>query len=92
MQKYSFQVDTSISPAVSSLWLLQGYKKSDKSFCLVECNSLSDCYTATFSSDSSVLDNCVLYSKYFNKSELVSLKNTNLYAKECEYRGYNSGI
>ena len=83
-QKYSIQVDTSIGLTVSSIWLIQSYQKSDKTLCLVECNLKSDCYTATFSSDSSLLDNCALYSKYFETSELVSLKNTNLYSKEFQ--------
>ena len=85
-QKYSIQVDTSFARDVSSsLWLIQSYKKSGKNFCLVECNLNTDCDTATYSSDSSLIDNCALYSKYFATSELVSLKNTNLYSKDCEW-------
>ena len=85
LQKYSIQSDTSIASAVSStLWLIQSYKKLDKTSCLVECNLKSDCYTAAFSSNGSLLDNCALYSKYFATSELVSLKNTNLYSKEFQ--------
>ena len=83
--KYSIQVDTSIGPTVSSIGLIQSYQKSDKTLCLVECNLKKDCYTLTFSSDSSLIDNCALYSKYFATSDLVSLKNTNLYSKDCEW-------
>ena len=84
-QKYSIQVDTSINPTVSSIGLIQSYKKSDKTSCLVECNLKVDCYTATYSSNSSLLDNCALYSKNFATSDLVTLKNTNLYSKDCEW-------
>ena len=85
-QKYSIQVDNSIGHSVSSsLWLIQSYQKSDETLCLVECSLKKDCYTATYSSDSSLIDNCALYSKYFATSDLVSLKNTNLYSKDCEW-------
>jgi hypothetical protein len=82
-QKYSILVNTSIDLNLSSLWLIQSYKKSDKTSCLVECNLKSDCYTAIYSSNSSLLDNCALYSKYFATSEFISLENINLYSKEC---------
>ena len=62
-QKYLIEVNTSIDLNLSSLWLIQSYKKSDKTSCLVQCNLKSDCYTATYSSDSGLLDNCVLFSK-----------------------------
>ena len=81
-QKYSSEVDTSIGLSVSSKWLIQNYKKSDKTLCLQECNLNDGCYTATYSSDSGSLDNCILFSKYFNQSELVSLEDTNLYSKD----------
>ena len=82
-KKYSTEVNTSIGQTVSSLWLIQSYKLKSKFDCLAQCNLISDCFTATYSSDS--IDNCVLYSRYFSTSELVSLKNTNLYSKECKY-------
>ena len=86
LQKYSIQSDTSIASAVSStLWLIQSYKFKSKFECLGQCNLKTDCNTATYSSDSSLLDNCALYSKYFATSDLVSLKNTNLYSKDCEW-------
>ena len=85
LQKYSIQSDTSIASIVSStLWLIQCYNKSDKTSCLVECNLKTECYSATYNSNESLLDNCALYSKYIATSELVSLKNTNLHAKDCE--------
>jgi hypothetical protein len=82
-QKYLIEVNTSIDLNLSSLWLIQSYKKSGKTSCLVECNLKSDCYTVIYSSDSTVTDNCALYSKYFNQSEFISLENMNLYSKEC---------
>ena len=86
LQKNSIQSDTSIASAVSStLWLIQSYKFKSKFECLGQCNLKTDCNTATYSSDSSFLDNCALYSKYFATSDLVSLKNTNLYSKDCEW-------
>ena len=85
LQKYSIQSDTSIASAVSStLWLIQSYKFKSKFECLSQCNLKVDCYTAAYSSNGSLIDNCALYSKYFNQSELVSLKNTNLYSKDCK--------
>ena len=84
LKKYSIQSDTSIGPSVSSIWLIQSYKFKSKFECLGQCNLKTDCYTATYSSDPSLLDNCALYSKYFTISELVSLKNTNLYSKEFQ--------
>ena len=84
-QKYSKQVNTSIGSTVSSIGLIQSYKFKSKFECLGQCNLKTDCYTATYSSDSSLLDNCALYSKYFATSDLVSLKNTNLYSKDCEW-------
>jgi hypothetical protein len=83
-QKYSSEVDTSIGLSVSSKWLIQNYKKSDKTLCLQECNLNDGCYTATYSSDFNLLDNCILYSKYFATSELILLNNTTLYSKECK--------
>ena len=61
--KYSAEVNTSIGPTVSLSWLIQSYKLKSKFECLAQCNLKSDCYTATYSSDSGLLDNCVLFSK-----------------------------
>ena len=58
-KRYSLQEDTSIGPAVSSLGLIQSYKKSDKTICLIEYNLKSDCYSATYSWES--IYNCALY-------------------------------
>jgi hypothetical protein len=80
--KYSAEVNTSIDSTVSLSWLIQSYKLKSKFECLAQCNFKSDCYTATYSSDSGSLDNCILFSKYFNQSELVSLEDTNLYSKD----------
>ena len=82
IQKYSFQVDTSVN---SSSWLIGSYKKLHKTFCLVECNLLENCYSVTYKHDLSLTNNCALYSTIFSASELVLVKNTNLYSKECKF-------
>ena len=86
-QKYSSQIDTSIVSTDSSNGLIKVYKFKSKFDCLAQCNLNSNCYTVTYSSDTSLIHNCALYSKYFNQGELVSLKNTNLYSKPTsEYK------
>jgi hypothetical protein len=82
-QKYSMVVNTSIGSSVNSLWLIQSYKLKSQFDCLAQCNLKSDCYTAIYSSNSSLLDNCALYSKYFATSEFISFENNYLYFKEC---------
>jgi mRNA-degrading endonuclease YafQ of YafQ-DinJ toxin-antitoxin module len=69
-KKYSIQVNTSIGQAVSSSWLIQSYKLKSKFDCLAQCNLRSDCFTLTYSLD--LNENCVLFSRYFSTSELVS--------------------
>ena len=80
--EYSFQIHTSIN---SSSWLIGNSKKFHKTFCLIECNLLENCYSVTYKHDLCSANNCALYSTNFLPSELVSDINTNLYFKERKF-------
>ena len=85
LQKYSFQMDISINKTLTnSSWLIRNYNKTGKTLCLAECNLIQNCYSVVYSQDSSSNNNCILFSKYFATSELVSLKNSHFYFKECK--------
>ena len=84
-QKFSIQKDTSINGSLNQSWLIENYKINSKLKCLAHCNLITSCSSVTFNTDPSSINNCALYSKVFLSSELVSLKDTNLYFKaQCK--------
>ena len=84
LQKYFLKNDTSInSNSIDTSWLVGYYRLSSQLKCLAECNLITSCYSVVYNRDSKSTPNCELYSKYFETSELNSMKNTHLYFKEC---------
>ena len=84
LSKYSMQIDTLINSTTGSSWLIDSFKLNSKLRCLLKCNLMANCYSITYKLDSISTDNCALYSRYFETSELVSFKNSLFYEKECK--------
>ena len=86
-QKYSVKIDTSVNFSLHSSWLIGHYEVKSRFKCLAKCNLISSCYSVTYNTDSNSINNCALFSKVFLKNELILLKSTNLYFKECKING-----
>ena len=84
-QKYSFKTETNVNTSLNYLWLIRNLKFSSRLECLAQCSLLDDCFSVLYDLNSSSTNNCALYSRIFLSFEFVSLKNTNLYFKECNF-------
>ena len=62
---------------VAYMWHIGSYRFKNQINCLVQCNLIDACLTATFNTDSS----CDLYSKYFSINELLTSKDFNYFTK-----------
>ena len=85
-QRYSVKIDTSVNCSLHSTWLIGHYEVKSRFKCLAKCNLITNCYSVTYNMDTNSASNsCALYSKIFLTSELISLKNTNMYFKaQCK--------
>ena len=83
-EKYSFKIETSVNCSLHSSWLIGHYEVNSRFECLAKCNLITSCYSVTYNTDSNSINNCALFSKVFLTNELILLKNTNLYFKECK--------
>jgi hypothetical protein len=60
---YDLQLNKNVDSTLDPIWLIQSTKYLDIVFCLNACNINKECYTATFTKDSIINDNCFLYRK-----------------------------
>jgi hypothetical protein len=81
--KYDLQQNKIVDTTLDPIWLIQRTKNLDKISCLVGCNINKECYTATFTTDSIINDNCFLYRKHIASTEMISTLNSNIYIKPC---------
>jgi hypothetical protein len=80
---YDFQLNKIVNSTLNPIWLIQSTKYLDKIFCLNDCNINKECYTATFTKDSIINDNCFLYRKQIASTEMIPSQISNLYTKKC---------
>ena len=84
-ERYYLKKDFSINlTTIDSSWSVGYYTLKSKIICLAECNLIKSCYSVVYNQDSTLTTNCALYSKYFEANELISIKNSYLYSKECK--------
>jgi hypothetical protein len=81
--KYDIQMSKSVNSSIDPLFLIDSYKKLDKTSCMIECNLNEECYTTIFDSDQYPNQTCFLFRKYFAASEIVASSSSDLYSKKC---------
>ena len=69
-----------VYPTTFSGNLIQFSTKRTKMFCLSACSSSINCYTAFFQNHQSI-NNCFLYNRYFNLSDLVPKSSSEVFEK-----------
>ena len=90
LEKYFVQNDISVNlTSINSSWSVGYYTFKSKIICLAECNSITSCYSVVYNEDSTLTTNCALYSKYFKANELISMKSSYFYSKECKKFYFN---
>ncbi len=82
-EKYDLQHNKIINSTLNPIWFIQSNIKHTKIQCLSACNLNDECYTATFSTNSMVNDNCFLYRKQLSSTEIISSQDSNIYIKQC---------
>ncbi len=84
--KYSIEKNLNIKSTVDPTWIIKSCKVKTKMSCLAECNLNKVCLSLIFNTDSSSIDNCLLYNKHFYPNELITSNTSNLYDKERKYK------
>jgi hypothetical protein len=82
-EKYDLQLNVIADSTLDPIWLIQSTKNLDKISCLVSCNINKECYTASYTSDSFMTNNCFLYRKQLTSIEMISTHYSNIYIKQC---------
>ena len=85
-EDFMFVSNSAIRPdLVNSTNLISSLKQTSKYFCLSACNLNPLCLTLTYMGN----DNCFLYNRYYNSTELMATTEDFYYAQKSKNKHLN---
>ncbi len=88
---YQVQNGVNINSNVDTSWIISSIRKESHILCLAVCNSNQECLSSVYMDESVANNNCILYKKYFDSTEITTSNNTKLFIKNSKiYNNYNN--
>ncbi len=81
---YQVQNGININTNVDTSLIISSMRKENHIYCLAACNSNQECHSTIYI-ESEVNDNCILYKKFFNSTEIATSNNSKLFIKNSRY-------